>query len=337
MLTRVAISSVAVLLALQTDLGYAAVTPHTAVAPHMAAVTPDSRPGCGTEWAFDAPYPGIERGYTFYPGGDFVDGGDVDEDFRPRMDHTYQVSVPPYSNTASPVQPLADGFVSPGTTDTSTGGYDPYFRFVMPSVMNMSRTYQLVPGGQNGQVVSTDHYGMFWQTRLYLVDSVGDIGSWNWDSFVFGNAGDIPVYGDWDGNGTITIGIFRPSNATWYLTNNVNFRGGAPDVVFQYGNPGDVPVVGDWNCDGVDTPGMFRNGYWFLKNTNSGGGADGVFLYGNPADTPIVGDWNGDGTATLGVYRGNRWYLTNNFTSGIADTTFLFGQSGDRPILRLPY
>ena len=30
----------------------------------------------------------------------------------------------------------------------------------------------------------------------------------------------VPVVGDWDGNGTCTVGVFDPTNATWYLRNS---------------------------------------------------------------------------------------------------------------------
>ena len=32
--------------------------------------------------------------------------------------------------------------------------------------------------------------------------------------FQYGVPGDIPVVGDGDGNGTITVGVYRPSTAT---------------------------------------------------------------------------------------------------------------------------
>ena len=47
-------------------------------------------------------------------------------------------------------------------------------------------------------------------------------------TFHFGSAGDIPVIGDWDGDGVSDAGIFRPSNGNWYLdttnTGAVNFE-----------------------------------------------------------------------------------------------------------------
>ena len=61
-------------------------------------------------------------------------------------------------------------------------------------------------------------------------------------TFPYGDAGDIPVAGDWDGDGTFTAGVVRAG--TWYLRNNKS--AGTADVTFRYGNPGDRPVVGDW-------------------------------------------------------------------------------------------
>jgi len=66
----------------------------------------------------------------------------------------------------------------------------------------------------------------------------------------YGNPGWVPVTGDWDGNGTTTVGAYNPKTATFYLRNS-NTTGKA-DVTLSYGNPGWVPVVGDW--DGKQRP-----------------------------------------------------------------------------------
>ena len=75
------------------------------------------------------------------------------------------------------------------------------------------------------------------------------------------------------------------------------------DIVFGYGDPGDEPILGDWDGNGTDTPGIVRNGIWFLTNTLGKPLADLNFAYGNPDDHAIVGDWNGDGKDTPGVIR----------------------------------
>ena len=55
----------------------------------------------------------------------------------------------------------------------------------------------------------------------------------------FGDAGDIPVCGDWTGVGHDTPGLFR--NGIFYLRNSLT-SGGA-DIAFGYGSPGDIPII----------------------------------------------------------------------------------------------
>ncbi len=87
----------------------------------------------------------------------------------------------------------------------------------------------------------------------------------------YGLPGDYPVVGDWDGNGTVTIGIYR--NGSFYLRNSNTI--GFADIVFPFGLPGDQPVAGDWNNDGTDTIGVYRPsiGQFLLRNSNSAGAA----------------------------------------------------------------
>jgi len=118
----------------------------------------------------------------------------------------------------------------------------------------------------------------------------------------FGEDGDIPVVGDWDGNGLDGVGIFRRSNSTFYLSNSTTT--GIVDIVIpSFALPGDQPVVGDWNGDGKDTIGVYRPafGFWILNDQNENNAAEHVFHYGNVGGwVRIVGDWNGDGIDTPG-------------------------------------
>ena len=148
----------------------------------------------------------------------------------------------------------------------------------------------------------------------------------------YGTGGDYPVTGDWDGNGTDTIGIYR--NGVFYLRNSNTV--GFADIVFAFGAPGDQPVAGDWDGDGVDTIGVYRSSAiaFCLRNSNSAGASDTSFLLGIPGDIGIAGDWNGDGMDTTGVFRpGNGViFLKNANTSGFADVALNYGLSGDRPV-----
>ena len=148
----------------------------------------------------------------------------------------------------------------------------------------------------------------------------------------YGLPGDYPVVGDWDGNGTVTIGIYR--NGTFYLR-NANTVGFA-DLVFPFGTPGDQPIAGDWNNDGTDTIGVYRSssGQFLLHNSNNAGAADMSFFLGNVGDVGIAGDWDGDGFDTTGVFRPSNGiiFLKNTNDTGFADIALNYGIPGDKPL-----
>ncbi len=153
--------------------------------------------------------------------------------------------------------------------------------------------------------------------------------------FTHGSRGDLPVAGDWNGDGTDTIGYYR--RGTFYLRNS-NSSGGA-DISFAFGNSeGDLPIAGDWNEDRRDTIGVYRpsNGSFYLKDTNASGVADYSFAYGNNEDLPVAGDWNNSGTDTIGLYRPSTgwFYLNNTNANDTPEHSFAYGNGGqgDLPV-----
>ena len=58
-------------------------------------------------------------------------------------------------------------------------------------------------------------------------------------SFIYGNPSDVPIVGDWDNDGSDTVGVVR--GVSRYLRNSNT--AGVADVSFDFGNTGDVQLV----------------------------------------------------------------------------------------------
>ena len=187
--------------------------------------------------------------------------------------------------------------------------------------------------------------GVFRNGGWYLDDNGNGI----WDScstdlcMSFGQAGDLPIAGDWNGAGKIKIGVFRAGG--WFRDDNGN--GIWDDSLFTgFGQAGDLPIVGDWNGDGKTKIGVFRPGagvFYLDYDGNDiwdgcGSGPDRCYTnFVLPGDSPVVGDWDGDGKAEIGVFRNNGlWFLDAN-GNGIwdgcgTDLCLSFGASG-KPVV----
>lgn len=138
----------------------------------------------------------------------------------------------------------------------------------------------------------------------------------------FGNPGDVPIAGDWNGSGADEIGVYRPANSTFYLR---HANGGYSS--FAFGNRGDVPIIGNWNGTGADEIGVYRPGNRSFYLRLPDGSVIDTPPHGNRGDVPIVGDWFGDGWDRIGVYRpANRTFYRGGRES------ITFGNPGDEPI-----
>ncbi len=147
----------------------------------------------------------------------------------------------------------------------------------------------------------------------------------------FGLPGDLPVVGDWDGDGVDTIGVYRQGQ---FLLRNSN-RSGPPDIIINFGEAGDLPLAGDWDGDGQVTVGVYNPtlGLFKLSNTLKNVLADVVVQWGGPGYLPVVGDWDGDGIATIGLYGvAGEFLLRNTNTAGTPDLIFTLGVRGGLPV-----
>lgn len=157
----------------------------------------------------------------------------------------------------------------------------------------------------------------------------------------FGQAGDLPVTGDWNADGFDTIGVFRPGAGQFLLNNDqlstltVATITLQPLVTVNFGIVDDQPMSGDWDSDGEDSVGVFRPsaGQFFLTNDNElQANVDIGGNFGVAEDLPLAGDFDGDGKDTIGMWRPSiaTFFLTNDNVNLAA--TFVFGQAGDKPV-----
>ncbi|MFH1331637.1 MAG: L,D-transpeptidase family protein [Actinomycetota bacterium] len=132
----------------------------------------------------------------------------------------------------------------------------------------------------------------------------------------FGGSGDIPLMGDWDGDGVDTPGLYRPGEGRLVI------RNGTEPISFVYAIPGDgLPVVADTDGDGRDTVSLARGGRLFVMDGLGRGpesleGPDPLPIR-LPAGTQALvgGDFDGDGVdevaavhdGTVGLVGGARW------------------------------
>jgi Cohesin domain len=169
-------------------------------------------------------------------------------------------------------------------------------------------------------------------------------------AFAFGgNSGDIPITGDWNGDGRTKVGVYRPRSGLFILDSNGDGMFDAGDAVYNLGqgtDPTDIPVVGDWNGDGRSKIGLFRQGFLWLLDYNGNGvfdqNIDKAYVFGGiKGDVPVVGDWTGSGTSKIGLVREGFYWLLDANGNGTFDGTgagqdlaFPFGGiAGDVPVV----
>lgn len=129
------------------------------------------------------------------------------------------------------------------------------------------------------------------QIRADLIDHV----------FRYGQPGDHPVVGDWNGDGISSIGVFREGQ--WLLDIDGNGRWSQHDRRIDFGQPGDTPIVGDFNGDGIDDLAVLRDGIVYMdSNGDHELDTTDARIKAPAGAKPIAGDWDGDGTDEIAAY-----------------------------------
>lgn len=168
----------------------------------------------------------------------------------------------------------------------------------------------------------------------------------------FGMIGGTPLSGDFDGDGTDELAVFK--DGYWMIDINRNGLWDDSDLLARLGDASDQPVVGDWDGDGKDDIGIYgpiwerdreaidrdpglpnpdndvysrpknvppvdgeaTNGARVMKLTNYGKQradvVDHVFGYGDRELIAVTGDWNGNGVRSIGTFQDGVWELDVN-------------------------
>ncbi len=140
------------------------------------------------------------------------------------------------------------------------------------------------------------------EQRFYVINALGsgDAGLGAAEAaYGFGNPGDQPFAGDFDGDGVDTFGLHRASTGLVYFRNS--HTEGIADHSFILGDPGDRLVAGDWTGDGTDSPALFRPSAstLFFRHSNTQGTADDQIVFGEADWLPVAGRFG----ALVGVPR----------------------------------
>jgi len=177
----------------------------------------------------------------------------------------------------------------------------------------------------------------------------------------FGLAGDVPVVGDWTGDGKSKIGVIRctpgsTNPCVWYLDmgNRHTYDPATVGILFL-GQTGDMPAIGSWLANSATLaeqigvarcPAVGGSCTWIVDSAGMTLGANptpidvrptsttaGAFTAPGgfqPGDAAVMGNWNGTGKLRMGFFRSSlgAWYVDTNgngvFDPGV-DQIFSFG------------
>ena len=114
---------------------------------------------------------------------------------------------------------------------------------------------------------------------------------------------DIPVSGDFDGDGLSDAGAFTALTGEWRLwLSSIRYGAAAP---LTWGTQDDVPVPADYDGDGRTDLAVFRpaSGTWLIVASNNGTPSRLEVAWGRGGDIPMPFDYDHDGRADLALRR----------------------------------
>jgi hypothetical protein len=245
-----------------------------------------------------------------------------------------------------------DGFDDLGLFRSDTGTFQLFVDGVL------TRTVTMLDGKVGGKPlvgnwdgVVGDEVGIYrGSTGVFTLDVDNDGATSDADDLsgaLDGLTGGQALVGDWNGDNTEEVGVYRPETGTFRLDLDGDLASqDLDDIVMTQlaGRVGGKALVGDWDGNGTDNVGLYYNlsGKWFLDTNSDATTAEKTItrLDGNVGGKPIVGDFDADGVTDCGLFRAGsgRWIidLDNNgvFNVGVdLEYTNVDGATGGLPLV----
>ena len=134
---------------------------------------------------------------------------------------------------------------------------------------------------------------------------------------------------DFDRDGKTDIGIYRPSNGSWWInSSSTNLT-----LAVAFGESTDKIVPADYTGDGKTDMALFRpsTGAWFVLRSEDYSYYG--FPFGISEDVPAPGDFDGDGKIDAAVFRPSTsaWYILQSSDGAVR--SLQFGLPEDKPVV----
>lgn len=157
---------------------------------------------------------------------------------------------------------------------------------------------------------------------------------------VWGEATDVPVPADYDGDGAADIAVYRAAGAEWYLRVDCDDDCDFDPIVV--GLPADLPVQGVYDVGGRTRPATFEShseAMWHVAAADCAVGSNCPqrhVQWGQTGDIPVPADYDGDDIDEIAIVRPaeGTWYFSYDncpWDSGCTEGIVYFGGVGDRP------